>query len=226
VERLVGTAYRRTLQLADDIDRVKEERHAGVLKALVLVRQVVVSARGETQAIDADLLDLLVESCLGRQLPPLLAGAIAGMAFLAGRIDGPALAARVRGQVAGAHVEAKNNVAAIGGLIAVSPDLLARVPEVVRDLDRVVSDMEDRQFIAQLPHLRLAFAALNPRETDAVAALVAQGHGLAATALPTRQNLGVSDADLATGLDLDRRLRESLKADGLASWTAMDGQAS
>jgi hypothetical protein len=123
-------------------------------------------------------------------------------------------------------VEPRDNVAAIRGLIAVSPDLLARVPEVVRDLDRVVSGMEDRQFIAQLPHLRLAFAALNPRETDAVAALVAECHGLAATALPTRQILGVSEADLAAGLDLDRRLRDSLVADGLAAWASMDGPAS
>jgi hypothetical protein len=225
VERLVGTAYRRTLQLAGDIGEVKEERHTGFLKSLVLVRQVVVSARGETEAIDADLFDFFVEGCLGRQLPPLLAGAIAGMAFLAGRIGGPALAARVRGQFGGAHVEPKDNVAAISGLIAVSPDLLIRVPDVVRDLDRVVSGMEDRQFIAELPHLRLAFAALNPRETDAVAALVAECHGLAAEALPVRQVLGVSGADLAAGLDLDRRLRDSLDADGLAWWTATDGQA-
>lgn len=118
VERLVGTAYRRTLQLAGDIDQVKEERHAGFLKSLVLVCQVVVSARGETEAIDADLFDFFVEAYLGRQLPPLLAGAKAGMAFLAGRIDGPALAARVRGEFGGAHVEPKDNVAAIGGLIA------------------------------------------------------------------------------------------------------------
>ena len=225
VERLVGTAYRRTLELAGDIDQVKEERHAGFLKSLVLVRQVVVSARGETEAIDADLFDFFVEAYLGRQLPPLLAGAIAGMAFLTGRIDGPALAARVRGEFGGAHVEPKDNVAAIGGLIAVSPDLLIRVPEVVRDLDQVVSGMEDRQFIAELPHLRLAFAALNPRETDAVAALVAECHGLEAAALPTRQVLGVSEADLAAGLDLDRRLRDSLKADGLSSWAAVGGRA-
>jgi Mg-chelatase subunit ChlD len=132
VERLVGTAYRRTLQLAGDIGEVKEERHAGFLKSLVLVRQVVVSARGETAAIDGDLFDFFVEGCLGRQLPPLLAGAIAGMAFLAGRIDGPALAARVRGQFGGAHVEPKDNVAAISGVIAVSPDLLIR--KVVDDI--------------------------------------------------------------------------------------------
>lgn len=226
VEHLVGSAYRRTLQLAGDIDQVKEERHAGFLKSLVLLRQVVVSARGVTRAIDADLLDYFIEACLSRQLPPLLAGAIAGMAFLAGRIDGPTLAARMAGQFGGAHVDPKDNVAAISGLIAVSPDLMVRVPEVVRNLDQVVSGMEDRQFIAELPHLRLAFAALNPRETDAVAALVAQCHGQTAAALPTRQILGVSEADLTVGLDLDRRLRDSLEADGLASWTSMGGQAS
>lgn len=217
VEHLVGTAYRRTLELAGDIDQIKEERHTGFLKSLVLVRQVIALAREETRTIDAQLFDQFVENCLSRRLAPLLAGAMSGMAFLAGRIDGPGLAARVRGQFAGALTDPKDNVAAVSGLIAVSPDLLMRVPDVVRDLDSVVAGMEDKQFIVELPHLRLAFAALNPRETDAVAALIASHHGKTGV-IVSRTALTVSQDDLVANLEFDRRVKEGLAEDGLSSW--------
>ena len=218
IQHLVGTAYRRALELAREIDRTKEERQSGVLRALVLIRQVVASAGSETPAIDADLFDQLIDECLARPLLPLLAGAMAGMGFLAGRIDARELAARVRGQMAGAHATPKDNVAAVSGLIAVSPDLLGRVPEVVDDLDDVVSSMEDRHFIAALPHLRLAFAALNPRETDAVAALVSARHGAGAGNALARPALTVDERELIANLELDRRLQEALAEDGLGSW--------
>lgn len=224
LEHLVATAYRRALELARDIDQVKENRQEDVLRAMATLRQVVAAAAGEASPIDPELFDQRVEASLDATLPPLLAGAMAALAFLSGRLDAAGLAARVAGLAGGARIDPKDNVAAVRGAAAVAPELLSRVPELVRALDAVIAGMDDQQFIAHLPHLRLAFASLNPRETDAVAAIVAERHGIAPSALAARSSLGISEAELLSGLDLERRLAEGLAEDGLAGWT-MEGAA-
>ena len=218
VEQLIGTAYRRALALTDDLREVREDRQPAVLKALVTLRQVVMSASRETRTIDPELLDHVIDRALQEPLPPLLAGAIIALGHRCGRIDTGEVARRMKGQLSGTTRGAGDCVAALRGLVAVAPELLTRLPELVHGVDDVVRRLSNAEFIAQLPHLRLAFAALNPRETDALAAIIAERYGARGADLQARRPIGVSEAQVLVGLALDNTLGEMLKADGLQTW--------
>ncbi len=222
VEALVGAAYRRALVLADDLKDVREDRQPAVLKALVTLRQVAASASRETQTIDPELLDHVIDRALEEPLPPLLTGAIIALAHRCGRIDTEEVAHRMQGQLSGTTLSAGDCVAALRGFLTVSPELLTRLPELVQAIDDVVSQLPDAQFIAELPHLRLAFASLNPRETDTLATALAERYGIAGVELLAKQPIGISEAQVAAGLTIDKTLLEMLAADGLQAWTHED----
>jgi hypothetical protein len=64
----------------------------------------------------------------------------------------------------------------------------------------------------------LAFAVLNPRETDALAAVIAERYGAAGAELQARRPIGFSEAHVHAGLAIDKTLVEMLAADGLQTW--------
>lgn len=219
IEQLIGAAYRRALVLADDVQNVHEDNQPTVLKALVTLRQVVVSASRETRAIDPDLFDQVVDRALDKPLPPLLAGAMIALGHRCGRIETEEVARRMKGHLGSATRGAEDCVAALRGFVSVSPELLIRLPELMHGVDDVIQQLPDDQFIAALPHLRLAFSALNPRETDALAAVITGRYDAAGAELQAGQPIGASEVQVIAGLALDRKLIEMLTADGLQPWT-------
>ena len=83
---------------------------------------------------------------------------------------------------------------------------------------QVLAAMVEEQFVRQLPQLRLAFSDLTPRETDRVAKVVADHAGVAK--LDVARSSTLSSGDVALAVAIERRLAESLRRDGLLSWTA------
>jgi hypothetical protein len=218
VERLIGIAYRRALYLLGDLKDTKEERLKEVLSGLATLRQVVNSARQETASVDPQLFIDVIERRLDDALAPALAGAVAALAYLAGVRDGPFLVQHLRGYLGGAYTDAADNVAALNGMVAIAPELLWRVPELLGAIDALIGGLADERFVAQLPHLRLAFSALNPRETDEVAARIAARHGAGGEALQTPVVYGIGEEELRTNLGLSEKVRASLASDGLQDW--------
>jgi len=103
-------------------------------------------------------------------------------------------------------------------MVAIAPELLRRVPELLAVIDDLIGGLNDERFIAQLPHLRLAFSALNPRETDEVAARIAARHGAGLEALQPPVVYGIGEEELRVNLALSEKVRASLAADGLQDW--------
>jgi hypothetical protein len=68
----------------------------------------------------------------------------------------------------------------------------------------------------RLPHLRVAFADLTPRETDQVGAAVARLHGGAS--FQRVVNYEFSDSDMLVALRVEAAIREALQRDGLGVW--------
>jgi hypothetical protein len=225
VERLMGVAYRRALYLLGDLKNTKEARLRDVLSGLATLREVVNSAHQETRSVDADLFSEAVARRLGDALAPALAGAVAALAYLAGVRDTYFLVEHVRGHLGGAYADAADNVAALNGMVAIAPELLWRVPELLAVIDGLIGGLVDERFIAQLPHLRLAFSALNPRETDEVAARIAARRGAGAEALQSPVVYGISEEELRVNLTVGEKVRASLAADGLQDWATARGQA-
>ena len=101
------------------------------------------------------------------------------------------------------------------GLLSSARNVLWQVPEAIRQSStRSCADWDEEHFVRQLPHLRLAFADLTPRECDQVARLVA-GLRRARPQLKLITSSEYSSADLIRGADVNRRVMEGLKRDGL-----------
>jgi hypothetical protein len=218
IERLIGVAYRRALYLLGDLRYTKEQRLRDVLSGLATLREVVSSARQETASVDPQLFSETIEQRLSDTLPPALGGAVAALAYLVGVRDASFLVDRVRGHLGGAYTDAADNVAALNGMVAIAPELLWRVTELLTAIDGLIASLDDERFVAQLPHLRLAFSALNPRETDEIAVRIAARHGAAADALQPPVTYGISEEELTANLALSEKVRASLAADGLEDW--------
>ena len=216
VERLMGVAYRRALFLLGCLKDTKAERLKETLAGLATLREVATSAGSETPSVDPSLFDEAVEHRLDDDLAPALAGAIAALAYLAGLRDAAFLVERVVGHLAGAYANPGDNVAVLNGVAAISPELLWRSPELLAAIDALIAGMDEARFIEQLPHLRLAFAALNPHETDQAATQIAARNGADAGALLAPVTYGVSQEELLANLALSEKIKASLAEDGIS----------
>jgi hypothetical protein len=83
-------------------------------------------------------------------------------------------------------------------------------------LDRLLQQWSDRDFLATLPELRLAFAAMTPKETDRIAQAVAQLHG--AEGLGRLVHYDLSAEQLNANLAVTQEVIDVLNADDLRAW--------
>jgi hypothetical protein len=218
VERLMGVAYRRALFLLGHLKDTSAERLKETLAGLATLREVVTSAGTETPSVDPSLFDEAIERRLDDDLAPVLAGATAALAYLAGLRDAAFLVERVIGHLSGAYADPGENVAVLNGVAAISPELLWRSPELLAAIDALIAGLDDARFIEQLPHLRLAFATLNPNETDQAAAQIAARNGADAGAALAPVMYGASEEELLANLALSEKIKASLTEDGMSHW--------
>ena len=87
---------------------------------------------------------------------------------------------------------------------------------LLQAVEQMFASWDNDEFLLRLPHLRLAWSDLTPRETDRVASLVAEHHGVDKRDL-TRVS-ALSEQDTLHLLKAWSRVEESLKEDGLESW--------
>jgi len=243
LESLIAGAYRRALYLMEGIADTSEERLGGVVGALATLREVVASASAEggpgddtprigdpmaqvgardrqrkMPILDPSLFADEVVRLLEKPMPPVLGGALSALAYLSGHRDGGDLVSRIRGGLGGACVDIADRVAALNGMLAVTRELLWRVPHLLDAIDDTITSLDDERFIAALPHLRLGFAALDPREIDEVATRIGVRRGGGANPLAAEVSYDIGEAEVAANLALATELERNLSDDGLASW--------
>ena len=218
VERLIGVAYARALYLLPDLTAAREEDLSSLLEALASLREIVTTAGAETEAIDETLFDEAVAALLASEVHPAIAGALACLAFLAELIGGGDLVARLRGNLGGAVLETGERIAFLRGLIAISRELLWRLPALAEAADEILGGLDEDSFVSMLPNLRLAFAALDPREADRFAQRIAARHQVAQTEVTGAVRYDASAEEVQRNLELSRRLLRCLEEDGLRSF--------
>ncbi len=96
------------------------------------------------------------------------------------------------------------------------PELAWRQPAFIEAVERLLDRWDDDEFIKRLPHLRLAFAGLTPRETDRVGAVIAELHGGAQVGRLLK--LDVDEADALAAAKVNAVVKKSLRLDGLEEW--------
>jgi hypothetical protein len=208
-------AYRRACYLIPDLANTAEEEEKAALEALNVLRQAVESL-GDTAAL-ADLragqLAILLD--VPDAGSPAMQGGAAGTLYLDGRLTAAQVAGHLGGRMAG---EAERGVRFLYGLMRTARGILWSEPDCLAALDSPMRKLPEDDFLRLVPHLRLAFADLAPRETDRLAHAVAERMGVAAFAAPRMHQ--VTEADAVRAFSVERMVEESLRKDGLDDWLA------
>lgn len=213
IDRLVATTWRRVLILLPELAAIPADQAQPSVKALADLRGIIELAGSAGFGFDLAPFEQALVRLEGSELAPQIDGAIMAFALLDGRATGTGLAQRLRGELAGAYVKPADRLAFVGGIIAVARELLWTLPQVIEALDSVISGAEEEEFIALLPHLRLALMPLDPRDIDRLSAMVARKLGIASDALQSL--LAISEAEVMANLSLDRAMAAKLANEGL-----------
>jgi hypothetical protein len=208
-------AYARLVYLCDDLPNTRPEAAASRVEALRMMAELL--NEDAAQVFDRALFDDALERVVGAGLHPEVLGAVLAISVQTGRRPAEQLRTALAGQFAGAVTREEDRVAMLRGMLHAAPQLLARSPDVVKVIDEFLAALDDDVFLSVLPHLRLAFSALNPREIDDLAAQLAHLHGGTAAAFGVLHH-ALEKRDLERGLAIERRLRTSIGADALGAW--------
>lgn len=213
LEPLRKACYRRAIDLMPNLADAAPERVAAAASALAGLGHILDTGGAE---FDREVFDEAVAALLARALPPLIEGVVGALAHLAGRLDGASLADRVAGALAGAVVDPAERVAPLAGLILVQPALLRHCAAILPGIDTAFEAMDEADFLEILPHLRFALTALDPHETDDLAARIAAMKGIAGPLL--RPTGDLTEAELLANAGCSRELEALLIDDGLGDW--------
>ncbi|MCH9806529.1 MAG: hypothetical protein K0U74_02240 [Alphaproteobacteria bacterium] len=220
VGAVINRAYIRALYLIDTLGSSSEEHIAPRLDGLITLNEVVRASQGEIEGLDASLLTEALERLDGEVLPPVLAGGLAALLVTSNHREPAYINSLVSGNLKGAYVSAADKVGALYGVLKVAPELIRRVPGLIAAIDKVIGSVDDEDFIELLPHLRLAFATLNPGETEAVSASVAGLYSVGLADVASAAVGSLSESELKANLSFEARLKEALSGDGLSGWLA------
>ncbi len=150
-------------------------------------------------------------------ISPAVSGAAAALLYLDGQWDERSFELALRQRFAPGATP-RDAVRYLGGVTAAAPELLLRLPELLRSLDDFLTTWDEASFIAHLPDLRQSLTRLRPQESAQLAERVAELHGLGQGDALLTFHHDVSEADLREGSALQEQLRQALLRSGLAAW--------
>jgi hypothetical protein len=233
-------AYQRACFLLPALAGTPEQEEGGVIDALNALRQVALSL-GDLGAGDLGAVHPLHE--LRRNgmrallndgnANPVLRGAAAGGLYADGDLPREDLVRLAGGELEfGLQSTAAPPSAApagdnqprarlrgpafLRGLLQADRSCVWQAQELLAELNRVMCGWDPATFVRALPELRLAFAGLTARECDTVARSLATLVG--AREAPSLYIQGAGESDILLGADLDRRVADLLRRDGLLDW--------
>jgi hypothetical protein len=151
---------------------------------------------------------------LARQSPanPTIVGAACGLLYDDGAVCGTALGQRLAGHLGASTGDATQGARFLRGVLRAARSACWQEPSVVDAVHATLRDLPEDVFLAALPHLRLAYSDLTPRECDLVARAAAARCG-AELRLPLRVEKA-SEADVLRAARADRAVAEILARDG------------
>ena len=215
VAEMALAAYRRACYLIPELAQTAEEEEKAALEALNVLRQAVETLGDTPQGADLRTGQLAILLNAPDAGSTALQGGAAGMLYLDGRLAGAQVAEHLGGQLAG---DAERGVRFTYGLMRTARSILWREPDCLAALDSTMSSLAEDDFLRLVPHLRLAFADLAPRETDQVARAVAERLGIPSFGAPRMHH--VTETDAVRAFAVERMVEESLRKDGLDDWLA------
>ena len=214
-DQALNAAFTRLVYLMDDLGNASEDTMDARLSALKLITEFLRSD-GEAR-FDVELYHDAIDRVIAGDPAPKILGATLGICVQAGRREPDELIAALKGHFGGSTISALDQIGVLIGLLSTIPSLLWTIPDVMDSVDDFICSLSEDDFISILPHLRLAFSALNPRETEKLADLLASSKGYASTAL-TQIHGTASEAELHQGLSIELAIRAAIEEDQLSNW--------
>lgn len=215
----VGHAYHRLVFLCDDLQNIKEEQVDECLSAIWTVTEILRDCDGA--GLDKSLLVEALDRAADQVESPVILGALLAVSVQAGLRSVDDLLHAVEGRLTGVSLDLPARIGVLRGILHTSPMLLWHADDLLSVVDRFLCDLSETEFLELLPHLRLAFTALNPRDTDRLAEELARMHGVSAGQL-LKPSGTATEADLARALELERAVLDTLTEDGLTAWIKGD----
>lgn len=197
-EDLLNRAFDRVVQLLPAMHTVDDRGLGEVQESAMLLYQLTLRPDfADRRPRLGEALEMLVG-----QMPihPGLHGAALGLLYgmdpgWKARID-----AVVRGYLTGTRTVMLQSAQLLQGLFFTARDLLLTDNAFLRQIDGLLCELEDGDFTAMLPQLRLAFSYFLPRETDRLAKAAAACHG-ASGAEMKRPAVDAADYSRAEAVD-------------------------
>jgi hypothetical protein len=215
---VIKKAYVRALYLLPDLAQSAEEHIVPRLEAMVTLNEIVRGGQSDETALDATLFDDALDRLEAYELQPVLAGGLAAILVMSNRRAPDHLIACVNGGLQASSTKPEDKIGALFGVLKVAPELIRRIPGLIRVVDGVIGGVDDKEFITLLPHLRYAFTSLNPGETAAVADTLATLYGISEAEVTMPAIVALSDEETAANLALTASLRAAFEEDGLVDW--------
>jgi hypothetical protein len=214
---LMDTAYARACQILTSGAQFPEEEAQAVADGCMLINSRL-AAEHDVAGLDPELFWQSLAGLLAttNATPPLLRGAVAGLLHSGGRLDANAVMKAVQGALSPAVGDGARQVDFLAGLLKTARELAWREPRLQEAVESLFSQWDEAEFLHRLPHLRLAWSDLTPRETDQVASQVAERHGVEKRTLTSISSF--TEAEVLHALDVFARVEKALQEDGLASW--------
>ena len=212
---LAQACYRRMVYLCDSLKQVREEDRAQSLEALRLVADLLNGDAAEI--LDRELFDDAIERLAAADIQGDILGGVLAIAVQTGRRGEGDLLAALSGNLNGVSTSLEDRLGVLRGLLMTAPALLWQGDHMLDAVDGFLSTLDEPEFVELLPHLRLAFAALNPREVDLLAGLLSRLHGGTVRDF-TSTSHSVTEQELQAGLWLDQQVRAGIACDGLQAW--------
>ena len=214
-------AYARLVYLCDDLPATPPESIQDRMEALRVMLELFRAPHADTY--DRDLFDAALLRVTQSRPPPQILGAVLAITLQAGLVDQAAICTALAGNFGGTTDDEMDRVGVLSGLLFTAPEVMWQSEQILQEIDGLLTGLDEAAFLALLPNLRLAFTALNPRETDKVAAVLARMHGGQAPDFVGQQN-ELSEQDLGAGLALEQALRASINSDELSVWLEQDDE--
>lgn len=221
VPQLAAIAYQRLCYLIPNLADLPLEETQPALNVLNGVWEILNSDQAN---LDQALFIEGLLTLLASQGNPIILGGAVGVLYSAGRMGTTELVTLAAGYLDYAAAAPAPGIGFLRGLLHTCREVTWHIPDLMAAINARLERWSEDEFLQVLPELRLAFADLIPRETDKVAAIVAQLHGK--VDLGRLVHRGVSEADLHQGLTMERQVQQALAQDGLSHWViAADADA-
>lgn len=212
LKTLLRTAYERAIYLGRDLRGSKDEGQE-LMSSLTRMRELLLSEAG--RELDASLYWSLIASLQKEHDLASIRGAACGLLYGAGLLSESDLGLALAGHLNG-MLQPNEAVSFLRGLLHTAREVAWQRPELLTVLDGLLRKWNDPDFTAILPELRLAFAAMTPKETDRIAQSVARLHDT--DDLGRLVHHDVSLAEVTANLGLSQNVIALLKADELEAW--------